>query len=92
VPLRHPDAVLSAACNPDGKSVATACADREARRWRTPPAPVAGDVDRVRLWVETLTGMELDEAGAVRDLTPEAVEQHRQRLEELGGPPAVAPR
>ena len=92
VPLRHPDAVVSAAYAPDGASVATACADRAARRWRTPPPPVAGDVERIRLWVETMTGMELDDAGAVHDLAAEAVDQRRRRLDDLGGPPAAAPR
>jgi WD40 repeat protein len=87
-PLRHPDAVVSAAYTTDGTSVATACADRTARRWRTPPLPLAGDVQRIRLWVETLTGMELDDAGAVHDLAPEAVEQRRRQLDERGGPPA----
>jgi WD40 repeat protein len=87
VPLRHPDAVLSAVYAPDGASVATACADHAARRWRMPPPPLAGDVERIRLWLETLTGMELDDAGAVHDLTSETVEARRHRLDELGGPP-----
>jgi hypothetical protein len=90
-PLRHADAVLCAVYNPDGASAATGGADRTAQRWRTPPPPVAGDVEWVRLWVETLTGMQLDDAGAVHDLTPEAVQQRRRRLDELAGPlPAAA--
>ncbi len=65
VPLRHPDAVVAAAYAPDGTSVATARARRpfKASALRTPPAPIDGDVERIRLWVETLTGMELDDAG-----------------------------
>jgi len=38
-------------------------------------------------WVELLTGMELDAEGAIHDLTPDALQERRQRLRQLGGPP-----
>lgn len=46
-----------------------------------------GDAERIRCWVELLTGMELDSDGVVRDLDADALQRRRERLRELGGPP-----
>jgi hypothetical protein len=54
--------------------------------WET-PQPMQGTSQRLRLWAETLTGMELDEEQMIHTLDPEAVQRRRAQLDELGGPP-----
>jgi hypothetical protein len=51
------------------------------------PTPVQGDVDRIVLWVQVLTGMELDENDVFHVLDAADWQQRRQRLDELGGAP-----
>lgn len=53
------------------------------------PEPLEGKVERIRLWVELLSGMELDSRGAVSALSPEALGRHQQQLDAAGGPPAI---
>jgi ABC-type uncharacterized transport system ATPase subunit len=48
---------------------------------------VAGGVERIRPWVEVLSGKELQPDGAVRVLGAEPWRQRRQRLQALGGAP-----
>jgi WD40 repeat protein len=50
------------------------------------PQPLEGTVERVRLWVEVLTGAELDNQEVARTLKPEEVKERQRRLRELGGP------
>lgn len=57
-----------------------------ARRWDV-PAPVAGDRERIVLWAQLQTGMELDLQGVTHPLDTPVLRQGRQRLDELGGPP-----
>jgi eukaryotic-like serine/threonine-protein kinase len=80
-----PGGVLTAAFRPDGKAVLTATRDR-AYLWAV-PAPAAGEVERLRLWVEVNTGLELDAGGGVVELDAAAWRRKRQRLERLGGAP-----
>jgi tRNA A-37 threonylcarbamoyl transferase component Bud32 len=49
--------------------------------------PVEGPPQRVTLWAEVLTGMELDGSGATRSLDAAALADRKQRLDDLGGPP-----
>jgi len=53
-----------------------------------PPSAIHGNPERIRLWVEVITGLELDDAGEVQQLSAATWQQRKQRLEELGGPPA----
>ena len=57
-----------------------------ARLW-TPPAPVEGEVERMVLWTQVLTGLELDADGVARVLDAATWQKRRRRLDELGGPP-----
>ena len=58
-----------------------------AARLRPVPQPLQGDPERIEVWVQVITGMELDAGGAVRVLDAEEWHPRKQRLEELGGPP-----
>jgi WD40 repeat protein len=84
-PLVHDGEVAALAFSPDGRTLLTGSWDKAARLWPV-PAPVEGDPERVRLWVEVLTGMELDEDGVIHALEAATWQQRRQHLEEIGGP------
>ena len=85
-PFRHGSAVLDAVFSPDGRTVLSGSKDKTARLWPVPTA-VAGEIDRIVLWAEVITGAELDASDLVRVLDPGAWHKRRQRLEEAGGPP-----
>jgi WD40 repeat protein/serine/threonine protein kinase len=85
-PVHHSEAVPVVAFTADGKRMMSGSVNGEFRSQEV-PAPVTGDVERIRCWVEVLTGMEMDARGAIWDLDPETLAQRRQRLLELGGPP-----
>jgi hypothetical protein len=50
-------------------------------------AQLQGSPERLRVWVEVITGAELDPCGEVAALDPKTWHERRQRLQELGGPP-----
>jgi hypothetical protein len=79
------------AFSPDGRSFLTSDPDfwkgeGDARLWDA-PVPVEGEVERLVLWVQVLTRLELDRGGAARRLDDVTWQDRRSRLEELGGPP-----
>jgi WD40 repeat protein len=84
--LPHQDVVWAVACHPQKPLVLTASADRTARLWPI-PEPVTGEPQQLALWVQVMTGMELDENGVTHWLDPISWKERRQRLMELGGPP-----
>jgi WD40 repeat protein len=56
------------------------------------PVPVAGEPERIRLWVEVLVGMELDESGGTHALDAATWQQRRRRLERRAtASPAIGP-
>ena len=61
--------------------------DGTARVWQI-PAEIKGDVSRIVLWCEVMTGMELDTNDSVRVLDAKTWNDRRRALEQLGGPPA----
>jgi WD40 repeat protein/tRNA A-37 threonylcarbamoyl transferase component Bud32 len=83
-PFRHRDAVNAVAINAARSVLVTGCQDGTARLWPL-PQPLAGKSERVVLWCEVVTGMQLDEDRAIRFLSPETWAKRRQRLRELGG-------
>jgi WD40 repeat protein len=85
-PLRHNKPVEAAACSQNGQTFLTGGPDSTARLWRI-PTPVPGEVARIRLWVELLSGKELQPDGAVRVLSAAQWQQRQQRLQTLGGAP-----
>ena len=63
--------------------------DRTAKCWELPVA-LEGEVNQIVLWIQVLTGMELDGDGLFRDLDAATWHKRRQLLIELGGSPEVA--
>jgi hypothetical protein len=82
--FRHTKDVTGVAFSPQGRHVLTRSEDG-ARLWEL-PVFVADDAERILLWVQVQTGMEMDETGALRPLDEKTHEQRRQRLEKLAGP------
>jgi WD40 repeat protein/serine/threonine protein kinase len=85
-PLQHPGRVRAVVFSPDGKRIATACGDNTARLWEL-PAPLQGDLERIVLWAQVITGMKLDADGVIQVLDADTWHQLQQRLDTLGGPP-----
>ncbi len=88
-PFRHESAVLDAEFSPDGGTVLSGSADTSARLWRVSSA-LEGEVERISLWTQVVTGAELDESDLVRRLDAPTWHDRRRRLEKLGGTPHQA--
>jgi eukaryotic-like serine/threonine-protein kinase len=55
--------------------------------WAVPLSTVDGDPRRITVWIQVLTGLELDDNGVVRSLDVKKRQERRRLLDELGGPP-----
>jgi hypothetical protein len=75
----------AAAFSPDGRQFITAWSN-PVKVWDV-PAPLEGEAERIRLWVEVTTGLEVDAGGAVVELDAKAWQERQERLQKLGGPP-----
>jgi WD40 repeat protein len=85
-PLRHQGWVSPVAFSPDGKMVLSGSFDGTAKLWPVPLA-VEGSPERIKLWIQVLTGAQLDQQGTVQALDAKTWQERRRRLEKLGGPP-----
>ncbi len=85
-PLAHDDFVIALAFRADGKALVTGCADKTVRVWNL-PAPARGSSEQITLWIQVITGQELDAAGAARLLDAAEWHERQRRLEVLGGFP-----
>jgi WD40 repeat protein len=85
-PVQHGEAVYLVAFTPDGTRMMSISVNGEFRSQQV-PLPLPGDPERIRCWVEVLTGMELDSEGTIWDLDADTLQQRRELLNELGGPP-----
>jgi tetratricopeptide (TPR) repeat protein len=75
------------AFSPDGRIFLTSSFDSGSLlRWDV-PARLPDDRARLAAWIETITGLELDDQGSVRPLDNAAWRQRRERLAQLSGPP-----
>jgi WD40 repeat protein/tRNA A-37 threonylcarbamoyl transferase component Bud32 len=87
-PRRLYTAVRQLVFSPDGKTLLSSGSGpaRCIRLWPV-PSPLSGDAQRLVLWTQVLTGMELNSEGVVNALDAEQWQERRERLEKLGGPP-----
>jgi WD40 repeat protein len=74
------------ALSADGKTALTGSDDKTARLWHV-PQPMRGDPERIMLWTQVITGLEVDELGAVHVLDAATWQERHDRLQKLGGPP-----
>jgi WD40 repeat protein len=84
-PWPHGGVVWAVACHPRDRLVLTGSADQTARLWRLPD-PVEGDLERISLWVQVSTALELDDNGVTRWLDPDTWRARRRQLQDLGPP------
>src|SRR5262249_33709445 len=54
---------------------------------REQPRPVAGAPDRIVLWAQTITGLELDDSHAIHALDPKTWSERQRLLVRQGGSP-----
>jgi WD40 repeat protein len=88
--LQHHGPVTGIVFSPDGKTLLSASNDGTARLW-SPSTPLRGDPASVALWVQVLTGMELDAEGTVQVLSSASWEKRRKQLQEIGEPADANP-
>lgn len=84
-PLKHDAAVGSVAFSPNGTTILTCSLDKTARLWRVPPV-VEGEVKRLVLWPQVITGTQLGSL-TLQVLRAEDWLKRKQQLEQLGGVP-----
>jgi WD40 repeat protein len=82
--------VQAVAFGPDGRTVLSADAGTVIRRWSV-PAAVTGEAERVRLWAQVSSGMELDVGGGVVLLEAAAWRERLEALQARGGLPISGP-
>jgi eukaryotic-like serine/threonine-protein kinase len=77
-PFQHKGKIRAVALSPDGRSAGTASWDGTAALWAAPPARL-GAPEQLSHWAQRLTGINLDDGGAVRTLNAAAWQQIRPR-------------
>lgn len=82
----HTESISGVTFTPDGQSLLTAGDDRTVRRWQV-PTPVADEPERIRWWVQAVSGAELTADGAFRPLDVAGWVEVQRRLVAVGGPP-----
>lgn len=82
----HSRAVRGVAFRDDGRLIATCGYDATVRVWEV-PAPLGASPERVRLWAQVSTGMELTPNGGLAILDFDSWRDRRALLRQLGGPP-----
>ena len=65
--LKHEGRVHAVAFSPDGQTALTGSVDNTARLWFL-PEKVDGSPERLRLWVEVMTWLTMDDLGGMRRL------------------------
>jgi WD40 repeat protein/tRNA A-37 threonylcarbamoyl transferase component Bud32 len=85
--LRHPGPIHRLALSGDDELLRTVGGDGTTRMWDLTPLPLVGKAERIALWVQVATGLELDDEGVVQGLEPSEWQRRRDRLTQLGGKP-----
>jgi WD40 repeat protein len=86
--LIHPDEVRAVAFSPDGRTLATGTRGGITRLWQVPPQ-LDGSSRRITLWVQVVSGLELDGNEDVHVLDAESWHARRQSLQGMGGSPVL---
>jgi len=73
--------------SPDGQTILAVPNPGPAQIWSGLLVPIDGEVNRIVLWTQVISGLELDDKGVIRGLDVEAWRERRRKLDELGGPP-----
>ena len=81
-PLEHQQVVNVIVSSPDGKFVLTASDDHTAQLW-VMPSPVEGDFEALKLWVQVITALTMDDHGTISPLTEPIWSQFRKALSSL---------
>jgi WD40 repeat protein len=89
-PVHHGEAVHFVGITPDGKRMMSLSVNGEFRAQDVPSA-IRGDAYHLRLWVELLTGMEIDAEGTIHALDAKALRNRREGLSFVLGPPGSVP-
>jgi WD40 repeat protein len=85
--LREPAPVHALAFSSDGRTLALGARGGTLTLWPIPTA-LPGDAEQIQVWLESLTGQELDESGAAHELAPREREERRKHVRKLGGAPS----
>jgi len=85
-PLVNTDKILNFAFSPNGKNVLIGTRANAALLCPL-TMPIQGDPNRLVLWTQIITGIELNADGAEQLLTVPAWLEKKRALDELGGPP-----
>jgi WD40 repeat protein len=85
-PVQLQNWVVAVAFSPDGKTVLVGSEDRTARLWPV-PSPLQGNPDRIALWLQVATGMELDEHGSIQVLDAPLWQARGQQLNNVAQMP-----
>ena len=86
LPFLHETRVEVVNFAPDGRSFVTGSFDETARIWKT-PSSIEGSVERIALWIQTSTGLELGANDSLTVLDGPTWQERRQRLEKMDGTP-----
>jgi WD40 repeat protein len=82
--LVHPHRVRTLYFDSDGTMILTGCEDGTVRQWPCPR--FTGNPELMSPWLESLTGLRLNDQGRLEVLDTETWAQRRQFLGRMGGP------
>jgi eukaryotic-like serine/threonine-protein kinase len=89
--FQHEGEVWAVGYSRDGKTVLTGSDDKTARLWQLPtPLPLEAPVERVVLWTQVVTGMELDPNGLTSAMDVQTWQHRCQHLLEMSGPHVIS--
>ncbi|MGK0186274.1 MAG: WD40 repeat protein/serine/threonine protein kinase [Verrucomicrobiales bacterium] len=86
--LPHDAALRTAVFTEDDSQIITGTSAGTTYNWDVSRSPLEADVKRIELWLQVITGMELEADGQVHPLDPESWQERRKQLHDLGGAPS----
>ena len=86
--MKHDGEVMAVSFSPDGQTALTGSSDTTARLWFLPER-VNDSPEHLRLWVETMTWLTMDDQGGTRRLKADEGKRKQEKLNAQGGPPEI---